>query len=376
MNNRGLLGISVNKLRWVDETKAHRKINRVSSSAKLSYFRLMILVTGGTGFLGAHLLYRLVSEGAEVKALKRPGSYTQLTEKIFSWYSDQPAELLKKIKWVEGDLLDIFSLLDAFEGVDQLYHSAAMVSLDSGDDRELLNTNVQGTANVVNAALEKNVGKLCYVSSIGALGFETDHKMIDEETPWDPSKNKSLYSKSKHEAEREVWRGMAEGLNAIIVNPSVILGPGNWNHGSPKIFNTIYKGMKFYPQGTNGFVDVKDVVTAMIKLMNSNHSDARYIVSSENISYQQLFNWIAEGLHVAKPKYKAGKWLGEIGWRLSKLLSLVSTRQHSITKSAVRSSNRYYAYSNKKLLHTVDMQYALVKESVANNIKLFLSDQD
>lgn len=336
----------------------------------------MILVTGGTGFLGAHLLYRLVSEGAEVKALKRPDSSIELTKKIFSRYSDRSVELLKNIKWVDGDLLDIFSLLDAFEGVDQLYHTAAMVSLDSGDGRELLNTNVQGTANVVNAAVEKNVGRLCYVSSIGALGYEADHEVIDEETPWDPSKNKSLYSKSKYEAEREVWRGMAEGLNAVIVNPGVILGPGNWDHGSPKIFTTIYKGLKFYPKGTNGFVDVNDVVTAMLKLMDSDLSGSRFIVTSENISYQQLFEWIAESMHVPVPKYKAGKLLGAIGWRLAKIMSLFNRNQPSITPSAIKSSNRYYQYSNKKLIHATDMKMIPVKESVEMTARQFLKDRN
>ncbi len=335
----------------------------------------MILVTGGTGFLGAHLLYKLTAKGNQVKALKRPGSSIQLTEKIFSYYSNSPAEIFKNIKWVDGDLLDIFSLIDAFEGVDQLYHTAAMVSLDSGDGRGLLNTNVKGTANVVNAALEKKVGKLCYVSSIGALGYEADHEMIDEETPWDSSKKKSQYSKSKYEAEREVWRGVAEGLNAVIVNPSVIIGPGNWNHGSPKIFTTVYKGLKFYPQGTNGFVDVNDVVRAMIKLMEGDISGSRFIVTSENNSYLQLFSWMAESLQVKAPKYKAGKLLGAMGWRVANIKGKLTCKQPSITRSAIESSSRYYMYSNQKLLQATGMKMMPVKESVEITARLFLKDQ-
>ena len=226
----------------------------------------------------------------------------------------------------------------------------------------------------MNAALEKKVRKMCYVSSIGALGYVADHEMIDETTPWDANSNKSLYSRSKYEAEREVWRGIAEGLNAVIVNPSVILGPGDWDHGSPKIFKTVFKGLKFYPQGSNGFVDVKDVVTAMILLMNSDVNEDMFIVSSENISYQQLFGWMAEELKVAKPTFKAGKLMGEIGWRLSKLISMLNGRSQSITKSAVRSSNRFYVYSNSKLLRTVDMRFIPLKESVTSNTKLFKAD--
>lgn len=375
MSNPVLPGISENWPHWVVETGVHRMINGGRTSAKINYFSYMILVTGGTGFLGAHLLFRLTSNGHKVTALKRNASTIRLTEKIFSHYSNEPAALLNMIKWVEGDLLDINSLLDVFKDVDQLYHIAALVSLNEGDNKLLLETNVQGTANVVNAALEKNVTKMCYVSTIGALGYEADHEIIDEETPWDTSVKKSDYSKSKHEAEREVWRGMAEGLNAVIVNPSVIIGPGDWNNGSPKIFSTVYNGLKFYPRGTNGFVDVNDVVTAMVKLMNSDITTSRFIVNSENISYQQLFSWIAEGLNVPEPKYKAGKLLGEAGWRIAKLLSIFNSKSPAITQSAVQSSSRYYSYSNNKLLHAIDIKMMPVKESVEKTAKLFLNDR-
>ena len=339
------------------------------------YFSPMILVTGGTGFLGAHLLVRLTSEGARVKALKRPASSTRLTEKIFSYYAKDPSEQLQRVEWIDGDLTDICSLLEAFEGVEQLYHAAAMVSLNSGDHRQMEDANVAGTANVVNAALEKKVEKLCYVSSIGALGYEADNKIITEETPWDPSKNKSLYSKSKYNAEMEVWRGIAEGLNAVIVNPGVILGPGDWQQGSPRLFSTVYKGLKFYPPGTNGFVDVNDVVTAMIRLTERDVKEERFIVVSENLSYQQLFNQIADALGVVAPKYKAGKLLGEAGWRGAKAISLLTGKQPVITRDAIRSSGRSYVYSSDKLLNTIDLKMMPVKESVARTAKLFLQDK-
>ncbi len=334
----------------------------------------MILVTGGTGFLGSHLLYRLVSAGHMVKAMKRKNSGTYLTEKIFSYYTKNVPALLERIEWVEGDLLDIYSLLDAFEGVDYLYHTAAVVSLDTGDDRLLLETNVQGTANVVQAALERNVRKMCYASTIGALGYEEDHKLIDEETPWDTSTKKSVYSVSKYEAEREVWRGMAEGLQAVIVNPGVILGPGDWNHGSPRLFFTVYNGLKFYPRGTNGFVGVDDVVTAIIRLMESDVTEERFTVVAENLSYRQLFDWIAEAMNVPAPKYKLGKWLGEIGWRVAEAAALLTGKQPVINRDAVRSSDRFYAYSSKKLLETIDIEMMPVKKSVKITAKLFLED--
>ena len=334
----------------------------------------MILVTGGTGFLGSHLLYRLVSEGHRVRALKRKNSSTALTEKIFSYYSKETHELLKRIEWVEGNLLDVYSLLDALEGINYLYHTAAAVSLDTGDDRLLLETNVQGTANIVNAAIEQKIRKMCYVSTIGALGYEADHKVIDEETPWDTSAKKSRYSVSKYEAEREVWRGMAEGLEAVIVNPGVIIGPGDWQQGSPRLFSTVYKGLKFYPRGTNGFVNVNDVVTAMLRLMESEVTEERFTVVAENLTYRKVFTWMAQAMDVPAPKYKLGKWLGEIGWRVAEAYAKLSRKQPAITRDVIRSSGRFYAYSSQKLLETVDMKLMPVKESVERTAKLFLEE--
>jgi nucleoside-diphosphate-sugar epimerase len=338
------------------------------------YFRRMILVTGGTGLLGSHLLYRLVSDGHRVKALKRKNSSIALTEKIFSYYAKDILPLTERIEWVEGDLHDIYSLLDALQGVETLYHAAAAVSLDTGDDSLLLETNVQGTANIVNAAIEQKVKKMCYVSTIGALGYEADHKMIDEETPWDASSKKSAYSVSKYEAEREVWRGMAEGLEAVIVNPGVIIGPGDWQEGSPRLFSTVYHGLKFYPRGTNGFVDVNDVVTAMLRLTENDVTGERFTVVSENVAYRQLFAWMAEVMNVPAPKYRLGKVIGEIGWRVAETIAFMTGNQPAITRDAVRSSGRFYAYSSKKLLETINMELMPVKDSVERTAKLFLEE--
>ncbi len=334
----------------------------------------MILITGGSGFLGSHLLYRLVSEGHRVKALKRNSSGMQLTEKIFSYYMKDARALMERITWVEGDLLDVYSLLDALEGVDHLYHTAAAVSLNTGDDHLLHETNVQGTANIVQAALERQIKKVCYVSTVGALGYEADGKIIDEKTPWDTSSKKSVYSVSKYEAERELWRGMAEGLEAVIVNPGVIIGPGDWQQGSPRLFSTIYKGLKFYPRGTNGFVDVEDVVTAMLRLMESDVTGERFAVVSENVAYRHLFTWMAEAMNVPIPKYKLGKLLGGVGWRVAEAYAKLSGKQPVITRDAIRSSGRFYAYSSKKLLETIDIEMMPVKESVERTARLFLED--
>lgn len=334
----------------------------------------MILVTGGTGFLGAHLLYHLVNSGKSVRALKRIESYTNLTEKIFSYYSEDPQQLFNKIDWVEGDILDYDSLVDAFSDIDYLYHTAAVVSFHSNDKHQLIRTNIDGTANVVNAAIEQNVKKLCYVSSIGALGREDATGLVNEETPYRPSSKSSVYGKSKYEAEREVWRGMAEGLDAVIVNPSIIVGPGEWRQGSSQMFQTMWNGLKFYTSGTNGFIDVNDVANAMIVLMEGEYSNERFVLSSENVGYKQFFEWMADAMGIARPKYKAGPILSNIGSIALKIKGLVSDSNHTITRETARTANQKYQYSSGKFLKATRMSFIPVKESVEKTTRFFLRD--
>ncbi len=334
----------------------------------------MILVTGGTGFVGAHLLYHLTKEGKQVKALKRPGSETKLTRKIFSYYAEKPDEQFNLVQWIEGDILDYHSLTDAFEGVTKLYHAAAMVSFHTGDRDKVIRINSTGTANVVNAALEKNIEKMCYVSSVGVLGRDNNKELTDEESQWKTSNKSSVYSKSKYEAEREVWRGMAEGLNAVIVNPSIVVGPGNWQAGSPQVFETLWKGLKFYTGGMNGFVDVNDLARAMILLMEGDYSGERYIISAENVSYKQFFEWMAEAMNLPAPKFKAGPFLSGIGWRMLKVLELFTGKKPGITRETARTANQVYRYSTKKFTEATGMEFIPVKESVERTAELFLKE--
>jgi nucleoside-diphosphate-sugar epimerase len=335
----------------------------------------MILVTGGTGMVGAHLLFRLVSNGEKVKALKRNSSDIQKTKKTFSYYSENFESLFNEIEWVDGDILDYQSILDCMEGVDFVFHVAATVSFQSGDKNSLVKTNVLGTENIVNAGLEMKVKKLLHVSSIGSLGRAGTDGVVTEDSQWNAKKT-SAYSTSKFQAEMEVWRGIAEGLNAVIINPSIILGPANWNTGSSKLFSTMYDGLKFYSTGTNGFVDVEDVVSAMILLMNSEISGERFIINSENISYKDLFYWMAEGLNVKPPKYEAGRFLSEIAWRLLFVKGLISGKKSSITKETAVTANQTYNYSNEKIKGKIRINFMSVKKSLMKNSKLFLKDKE
>ncbi len=336
----------------------------------------MILVTGGTGFLGAHLLYHLTSSGKYVKAIKREQSSLQLVHKIFSFYDKTPESLISKIEWVTADVLDIYSLRDAFKGATQVYHTAAMVSFEPKTRQMMFKTNVSGTANVVNMALEQNIEKLCHVSSIAALGRTSGGKPVTESTHFSSSVKPSAYSISKFESEREVWRGIHEGLNAVIVNPSVILGPGDWNTGSSKLFQTVYNGLKFYTKGATGFVDVNDVAKAMILLMESNLWGEQFIINSENVTWQQIFTWMAQALNVTPPNHKAGAFLSELYWRISKVQSLLTGKAALVTRETARTAQQVYAYDSQKILKEINYSYTPVQQSINHAARLFLQKKN
>ncbi len=335
----------------------------------------MILVTGGTGLVGAHLLYLLTQKEEKVRALRRATSSISQTEKTFSFYTSRPDKLFSKIEWVEGDILDIDSLLQAMDGIEKVYHTAAMVSFDPQDAGEILGTNVTGTANMVNAGLEKKVKKLCYVSSVAALGHTGTEGVTTEKAEWKSGQRTSPYAISKYEAEREVWRGIAEGLKAVIVNPAIILGAGNFNTGSSRMFQTVYNGLKFYTSGINGYVDVNDVAKAMILLMEGPFSGEQFILSSENLSYKKLFEIMARSLGVEPPGYKAGMVLSELSWRLLKVHSLLTGKKPLITRQTAKTANQFYRYSNEKFVKATGMGFMPMAESIKRTSGIFLKDK-
>ncbi|HHM21601.1 MAG TPA: NAD-dependent epimerase/dehydratase family protein [Bacteroidetes bacterium] len=322
-----------------------------------------ILVTGATGFVGAYLLHYLVRRGgAPIVALKRKNSPMSLVE-----------EIRDKVEWVDGDIMDTTCLEEIFEGIGQIYHCAAVVSFHGKDESRMLRTNREGTANVVNVALAKGVGRLLHVSSIAALGRRKNQSIVDENTPWEYDNWNSPYAVSKHLAEMEVWRGIAEGLDAVIVNPSNILGSGFWKGrtSTGQLFYKIWKGMPFYPLGSSGFVDVRDVVRFMVGLMESGISGERFIVSAENLPFQTVLFEIADALGVKRPGVKVGPLLREVAWRVAWLASKASGERPFITKQTARSSARVFYYQNKKSLEVFPFSYTPVKTTIADTARQF-----
>ncbi|WP_346855711.1 NAD-dependent epimerase/dehydratase family protein [uncultured Draconibacterium sp.] len=328
----------------------------------------MIFVTGGTGLVGAHLLFELTKAGKEVRALKRAASNLNQVVKTFSYYTENPKELFEKIVWVDGDILDYYSLEKLLIGVTEIFHCAAIVSFDPKERVRMISNNVEGTRNLVDAAIENGVKKLCHVSSIAALGKLQNGQAITEETNWVPSKKNSGYSESKFFSEVEIWRGIEEGLDAVIVNPSIIFGPGNWESGSSKIFKTIWDGMKFYTKGVTGFIDVKDVVQAMILVTDSSNfercKNQRFILSAENLSYQYIFSQIAQSLEKPAPAIWANDLLLALVWRMAKLVSFFTRKAPFITKETASGRNLVNNFDGSKVTRLTGLKYTAIPESI------------
>ena len=312
----------------------------------------MILVTGATGFLGAELIRQLTGQGAAVRALKRKSSVI-------------PASIKEStlIEWFEADINDISGLEDAFDGIDQVYHCAALVSFEPKDKAKLLKINIEGTGNIVNLCAANGV-RLLHVSSVAALGNAKKGELITEKDFWEYDANVHSYAISKYEGEMEVWRGIAEGLDAVIVNPSVIIGADTGYEGSGAIFKLVKEGLSFYTKGATGIVDVTDVAKSMIALMDSKETAERFTISAENYNYWQFFAEIADGFDVKAPAKEAKPWMIGIAWRAARLASLFTGKPAVLTSDAARSSLNESLYSNEKIKQTIGIQFKPLKQSI------------
>ncbi len=326
--------------------------------------------------LGSHLLLDLLLSGCKVRACKRTTSKVEIVKKIFSFYTDKSEELFENIEWCDADMLDYDSIYEAMNGVDVVYHCAATVSFNPKFKEQMIKNNVEGTANIVNSALQHGIKKLCHVSSIAALQSTKNNKLIDEDIIRTNNEKISAYSVSKLKSELEVWRGIAEGLNAIIVNPSVIIGAGNWNNGSPRLIKTVNKGLKFYTKGSTGFVDVRDTVKIMIKLTNSNISSERYIINAENIPYRTIFDEIAKNLNKKKPSIYAGNFILQTVLILESIAYKLFGKEPKITKDTIISAKSKSRYSNKKIKNTLDYKFIDIKKSISDVCKIFKNDNE
>lgn len=321
----------------------------------------MVLITGATGLVGSHLALHLLENNERVRTIYRTETSIEKTKSLFKLYEKE--NLFEKIEWVQADITDIPSLEIAFKDVEYVYHCAALISFDPKDEKQLRKINIEGTANIVNLCLAYTIKKLCYVSSIAALGnlkkYETT---ITEETEWNPELYHSDYAISKYGAEIEVWRGYQEGLPIVIVNPGVILGPGFWKTGSGEIFSKVKNGLLFYTKGITGFVTVNDVVKIMTQLMKSNINGERYIVIAKNISFEKIVTTIAKALNVNSPSIYAKPWITEIVWRIDWLLSTFFNCKRRLSKGMVQSLHSENFISNEKVKKDLEFTFQNVEQ--------------
>lgn len=321
---------------------------QVSYASKL---QTLAFVTGGSGLVGSHLIRALINKNLRVRAIYR-------TEIPFTSDSD-------KLEWVKGDILDLISLQEAMEGVDEVYHCAAIVSFNPAEKKLLNKTNIEGTANVVNVSLESKVKKLCYVSSVAALGRIRKDRMISEKMQWSESTSNSEYGKTKFYAEMEVWRGIAEGLKAVIVNPSIILGASDWENGSSALFKNAYNEFPWFTDGVTGFVDVENVVDAMIALMQSNISGERFILNAANISYREFFTMIANAFNKKPPHRKVTPFLAGLIWRLEAVKALFSGKKPLLTRETANTAQAKAYFDNSKIsAYLPEFSFTPIQQSI------------
>ncbi|WP_282178557.1 NAD-dependent epimerase/dehydratase family protein [Maribacter stanieri] len=334
----------------------------------------MVLVTGGTGLVGSHLLLKLTMDDNIVRALYRTADKLTYVKKVFFYYSDNYEALFEKIDWVQGDILDIPSLETAFENIAQVYHCAAFISFNPSDFKKLERINREGTANIVNMCITAGVDKLCHVSTIGTIGRTITKEKADEETEW-TRQNANPYAITKQLAEMEVWRGAQEQLKMVIVNPGVILGPGFWNSGSGSFFKTASKGYSYYPPGGSGFVTVTDVVNIMIQLMNSPIHSERFILVAENLSYQEILQKITSSMGKKSPSKPLKFWQLNIGRIADKFRNLLNGSPRTITKNTIYGLKNPTTFNNSKIKQALQIEFEPLEEQVAFCSKQFISDQ-
>ena len=323
----------------------------------------MILVTGGTGLVGAHLLLHLVEQGENARAIYRSTTSIEKTKNLFSLYNK--SHLFEKIEWMEADILDIPSLEIAFQNIEFVYHCAALISFDPKDEEAIRKTNIEGTANIVNFSLSYKIKKMLFVSSIAALGdLNTAETSISDTTEWNPEKPHIDYAISKYGAEMEVWRGQQEGLSVLIVNPGVIIGPGFPEQGSGVLFSAVAKGLSFYTLGTTGFVAVTDVVETSVRLMKSDIQNERFTLIENNYSFQEILNCIADSLQVNRPRWQATPLVMEIIWRIDWFLSVFFFQKRKLSRASAKASYSKSVYANAKIKAVLQSEFTAIKEYI------------
>jgi nucleoside-diphosphate-sugar epimerase len=327
----------------------------------------MVLLTGGTGFLGEFILKEALAAGIHIRMLVRNSKHPALKP-----YADAIRQ--GRIELAEGDLLDAVALKKAMQGVDSVIHSAAVVSFWKRQYPFMRRVNVGGTASVVNLALDAGVRRLVHISSVAALGNRP--LPITENSAFRRETEKSYYGYTKALAEREVYRGIEEGLNAVLLNPSIIIGAGHWSHGSPRLFQDVWEGLSLCPKGTNGYVAVETVAqTAFALSQNNDHTGERFILNAENLSYVRFFTQVAQSLGKKPPATQVPEYVAvAYGW-FNEQLAYLTGQEPLVTASTARTASRVYEYDNTKSRNVLGITYEPMATTIARTATAFLAER-
>ena len=332
----------------------------------------MILVTGGTGFVGTYLLYELLKGNSSIKSTYRKEKNKELTEEFFKLKDLNHPKLFNKIIWVKMDLTEMSSLDELYSGINIIYHCAAFVSLAKRHKNLLMETNVEGTSNIINYAIKHKIKKILFISSIASIGAKDYDSIINEDHSWNHKINHTDYALSKYKSELEVWRGSQEGVPAVIINPGFIIGSHFWNRSSSSIFKRIYNGLKFYPTGKISLVSVEDVVIASIKLMNSKIQNERFILVSENMNYKEFLDLISKNLGKSLTKYPLKKPLLYIIYFFDIILSFLRIKKRFMSKALISTFNNNQEFNGNKIKKFISFKYEKIDKKVKEICKDFI----
>jgi nucleoside-diphosphate-sugar epimerase len=333
----------------------------------------MILVTGGTGLVGSHLIYQLTLENNVIRATHRADSDIERVKLLFKFYSKDYNQLFKKIEWIEADLNNLSQLQDAFKDISFVYHCAAYISFDPSSYETLRRVNIRGTANIVNLCIKNKIKKLCHVSSVATLGYNI--KEIDENNYWDGNKHKSAYAISKYGAEMEVWRGVQEGVKSVIINPGVIIGPGFSKSAFGTIIKMVTNKKRFHTCGKTGYVDVRDISNIMIRLMNSKIENERYILVNKNLSYKKVIDMVSSNLGLKNKSTFVSKSKLKIALVFDLVSSKFFNKERKLSKALCKTLTRNFNYSSKKIKKNLNFEFTSILETFEKSCQFYSQEK-
>ena len=332
----------------------------------------MNVITGGTGSVGMHLVREWLANGESVRLIVRPGSDRQRVQSFLKATLPEDPMAFDRIEWAEGDVTDGLSLEDAFEGAHRVVHAAALVSFNRRDAQRMMEVNREGTANVVNAMLAQGVEELVYISSVAALGRKPGEPEVHEETVFEDGPEISDYARSKYRAELEVWRGQEEGLRVSVLNPVIVIGPGDYSRSSAALMTQVAQGLRFYPKGSNGFVAADDVATVAWKLVEGGVWGERFVVCGFHATYRELFNAMADALGMRSPQWPVHRWVAELAWRVARLAEILTRRPAFVTREALRTSARNHRYRTEKIQQKLKFDFTPLLPTVQRTAEDYL----